>query len=145
MIRVWLLFHYKVPPHPTARRVYVWRKLQRLGALTLHDSVWVLPNTPRTREQFQWLATEIQEMNGEATFWEAQLVFGKQEETLIRQFNEQVAELYQDILNQLKKRKPNLIALSQQYQQAMANDYFQSELGQTVREALLAARGGANR
>ncbi|MBI4630561.1 MAG: hypothetical protein HY740_02390 [Chloroflexi bacterium] len=48
-------------------------------------------------------------------------------------------------MNQLKKRKPNLIALSQQYQQAMANDYFQSELGQTVREALLAARGGANR
>ncbi|MBI4631856.1 MAG: ChrB protein, partial [Chloroflexi bacterium] len=61
MPQTWLLFHYKVPPHPTARRVYVWRKLQRLGALTLHDSVWVLPNTPRTREQFQWLATEIQE------------------------------------------------------------------------------------
>lgn len=145
MIQTWLLFHYKVPSHPTARRVYVWRKLQRLGAITLHDSIWVLPLTPRTREQFQWLATEIQEMKGEAIFWEAQLIFGKQEETLIAQFNEQANELYQDILNQLKKRKPNLTTLAQQYQQAMANDYFQSELGQTVREALLATRGGANR
>jgi hypothetical protein len=67
---------YKVPPEPTARRVSVWRKLKRLGALLLHDAVWVLPATPATLEQFQWLATEIEEMEGTAMVamvWEARL------------------------------------------------------------------------
>ena len=43
----WLLLIYKVPPNPTANRVYVWRKLKQLGALLLHDAVWVLPGVYR--------------------------------------------------------------------------------------------------
>ncbi|HEV2458330.1 MAG TPA: Chromate resistance protein ChrB, partial [Ktedonobacterales bacterium] len=69
----WVLLVYKVPPEPSARRVYVWRKLKRLGAILLHDAVWVLPATPATREQFQWLATEIEELAGSALVWEATL------------------------------------------------------------------------
>ena len=64
----WILLNYKLPTHPSALRVYVWRKLKRLGALLLNEAIWVLPDTPRTFEQFQWLATEIQEMQGEVTF-----------------------------------------------------------------------------
>ena len=55
----WVLLVYKIPREPTASRAAVWRKLKRLGALLLHDAVWVLPATPWTREQFQWLAVEI--------------------------------------------------------------------------------------
>src|SRR5215470_17625520 len=61
----WVLLVYKVPREPTAGRAMVWRKLKRLGALLLHDAVWVLPATPWTREQFQWLAVEIGELGGE--------------------------------------------------------------------------------
>jgi hypothetical protein len=63
---LWLVLVYKIPREPAAGRVYVWRKLQRLGALLLHDAVWLLPDTPWTREQFQWLAVEIRELGGEA-------------------------------------------------------------------------------
>ena len=72
--RDWLLFVYKVPSEPTARRVYVWRKLKRLGAVLLHDAVWLLPITGYTREQLQWLAAEINEMGGEALLWESHLL-----------------------------------------------------------------------
>jgi len=41
----WVLLTYKIPREPTASRAYVWRKLKRLGALLMHDAVWVLPNT----------------------------------------------------------------------------------------------------
>ncbi len=51
--RAWVLLVYKIPREPTASRAQVWRKLKRLGALLLHDAVWVLPATPWTREQFQ--------------------------------------------------------------------------------------------
>ncbi len=58
-MQAWMLLHYKLPREPTAPRVYVWRKLKRLGALLLHDAVWVLPATPSTRENFQRKSYEM--------------------------------------------------------------------------------------
>lgn len=142
-VTIWLLLLYKIPPKPTARRVYIWRKLKRLGAVLLHDAVWVLPDTPRTREQFQWLAAEIGELKGDALFWQAQLIQGE-EETLVTQFSEQTDAVYRAILKSLSKTRPNLAALAQQYQQAQQTDYFNSTLNAQVRAALIAARGGTN-
>ena len=51
-MQTWVLLHYKIPREPTAPRVYVWRKLKRLGAILLQDAVWVLPATPHTRNAF---------------------------------------------------------------------------------------------
>ena len=39
----WVLLVYKIPREPTSSRAVIWRKLKRLGALLLHDAVWVLP------------------------------------------------------------------------------------------------------
>lgn len=137
----WLLLIYKVPNEPSARRVYVWRKLKRLGAILLHDAVWVLPARPHTREKLQWLATEIKDMEGEATLWEAQEVFIGQDADLMRLFTEQVDSVYQEILANLEHDNADLGALSKQYQQAILLDYFRSELGQHVRQALINRRG----
>jgi len=137
----WLLLHYKLPPDPSALRVSVWRKLKRLGAIYHQDSVWVLPDTARTREQFRWLAAEIVEMSGEATLWEASLVQGVSEDALVRQFQEQVNPGYQEILDHLPSGSDDLEALSRQYQQLYSKDYFHSEQGQRARQAILAARG----
>jgi len=142
MAILWLLLLYKIPPDPTARRVYIWRKLKRLGAILLHYAAWVLPNTPRTREQFQWLAAEINERDGEALLWEARLALGRPEETLAQQFVEQADVAYRSILKALEKDDCDLAALSQQYQQAKLKDYFHSPLGEQAREALVSARGG---
>ena len=137
----WLLLLYRVPTKPTARRVYVWRKLKRLGAILVHDAVWVLPDTPRTREQFQWLAAEIIEMSGEAQLWESRLALPGQEDGLVRQFVEQSQAAYRAILAKLEKPGRDPAALSQLFQQARQQDYFQSTLGPKVRQALIAARG----
>src|SRR5258708_3463517 len=140
--RSWLLLVYKVPPDPTARRVYVWRKLKRLGAILLHDAVWVLPPTSYTREQLQWLTTEIVEMSGEALQWEAQLMSAEQDEGLVQQFITQTETAYNEILSALLQPEADLAALSRQYQQVKTSDYFNSALGQRVREALMSAKGG---
>jgi hypothetical protein len=142
MMHKWLLLVYKVPSEPSARRVYVWRKLKRLGALLLHDAVWVLPATARTWEQLQWLAAEINEMEGSnALLWEANLSLASQDETLIQQFAEQVETGYQDLLNSLQQGGAELPDLSKRYQLLKAQDYFASPLGAQVREALLSAGG----
>lgn len=137
----WLLLAYKVPREPTVNRVSVWRKLKRLGAVLLNDAAWVLPATPRTTEQLEWLVTEIEELGGEATLWRAELVQAGQEKELIRRFSAQVEEPYREILAGLKRRKPDLAALSRRYRQIQEQDYFRSELGKRVFDALLAAKG----
>jgi hypothetical protein len=141
-LAIWLLFTYKVPNEPSARRVYVWRKLKGLGAILLHDSVWVLPDTPHTREKLQWLTTEVRDMEGgEAMLWAAQQVFTGQDVDLTQQFVEQVDATYREILSELEKPDADLAALAKRYQQAQRQDYFQSSLGQQVRQIIVSRRG----
>ncbi len=138
----WLLLTYKLAAEPSARRVYIWRKLKRLGAITIYEAVWVLPESPRTHEQFQWLAAEIQEMGGEAMFWKAQAELPGQEEALIQLFSSQVDKAYQELLAKLEQPDADRGKMSQLYQQIRQRDYFQSAFGQQVREQLLAVREG---
>ena len=138
----WVLLVYKIPREPTSSRAMIWRKLKRLGALLLHDAVWVLPATPWTREQFQWLAVEIGELEGEAYLWESHLLLNGQEDALVRQFQARVDAAYQEILDGLEQDDADLVALSRKYQQVRAQDYFHSEVGIQVRERLMSARGG---
>ena len=79
----WLLFLYKVPHEPSTRRVYVWRKLKRLGAVMLHDSAWVLPQVPSNLEQLRKLAKEIVDLGGDSLLWEAHLAGDDQEEMFL--------------------------------------------------------------
>jgi hypothetical protein len=137
----WLLMIYKIPQKPTAGRVYVWRKLKKLGAILLHDAAWVLPATDHTREQLRWLAAEVVEMKGEATVWEAKSILGADEGRLIGHFQKQVDTTYNQILGALKKKKVDLGAISRQYQQIQSQDYFKSELGRKAREAIISAKG----
>jgi ChrB-like protein len=139
---LWVVLVYKIPREPAAGRVYVWRKLKRLGALLLHDAVWLLPETPWTREQFQWLAVEIRELGGDALVWESRMVLPGQDDALVQQFFAEVEHDYQAILTAMHQADADLAALARQYQQVQARDYLQSPLGHQVRAALLQARGG---
>jgi len=139
---MWVLLTYKVPREPTAGRAYVWRKLKRLGALLMHDAVWVLPATPWTREQLQWLAVEIGELGGEAQIWESRLLHNGQNDALVQQFLARVDTAYQEILADMERENVDLGTLSRRYQQVRAQDYFQSDLGKQVRARLMKARGG---
>jgi len=138
----WVLLVYKIPREPTSSRATIWRKLKRLGALLLHDAVWVLPATPWTREQFQWLTVEIGELGGEAYLWESYLLLNGQAEALVQQFQVRVDAAYQEILGEVEQEDADLVALSRRYQQVRAQDYFHSALGRYLRERLMTARGG---
>jgi hypothetical protein len=72
----WLLLIHQIPPKPDYFRVKVRRRLQRVGAVALKNSVYVLPSRPDTLEDFRWLLREIVAEGGEATVCEAELVEG---------------------------------------------------------------------
>ena len=137
-----LLRPYNVPREPSANRVYVWRKLKQLGAIAVHDAAWVLPANARTQEQFQWLAAEIKELGGDVQVWNSELADSEQSTSLVRQFSVQVDAELDLILKAITKKRPDLKRLAQRYREATSRDYFQSPLGQKVREALLSVQRG---
>ncbi len=143
-MKPWLLLVYRIPREPTAGRVFVWRKLKQLGAIALQDAVWVLPQAPRTQEQFEWLAAEITELKGEAMLWEAEQLHATDAASLRRQFTEPVETEYREIMAALKKKGRDLAALSKRFEEAHARDHFASALGRQTREKLLAAGGAAS-
>lgn len=141
-MRTWLLLQHRVPTEPSVGRVTVWRKMRRLGAVLLQDATWVLPATPWTREQLQWLVAEIVELGGEARVWEAQVTIGE-DESLVREFQSRVDLAYAEIQAALSREDADLALLARRFQQARTVDYFHSELGERVRVALLNAQGNA--
>lgn len=72
----WLLLIHQIPPRPAYLRVKIGRRLQALGAVAVKNSVYVLPRTDDTLEDFQWVRREIVAGGGEASLCEARFVEG---------------------------------------------------------------------
>ncbi len=82
----WILLIHQLPPKPTNLRVRIWRKLQKLGAVAIKNSVYVLPANEKTHEDFQWLKQEIESAGGEATVFQAASVEGATDEEIMAAF-----------------------------------------------------------
>src|SRR5437867_6045702 len=63
----WLLLVHQLPSRPTSLRVRIWRRLQDLGAVAMKNSVYLLPHSDQSREDFEWIKSEIERMGGEAS------------------------------------------------------------------------------
>ena len=69
-------------PKPDYLRVKIRRRLAGLGAALVKNSVYVLPNTAESLEDFQWLRQEIETANGSALIAEANFVEGISDEEI---------------------------------------------------------------
>jgi hypothetical protein len=96
-----MLLIHQLPPKPTSLRVRTWRKLQRLGAVPVKNSVYVLPYGEKTHEDFQWLKQEIESAGGEATVFRAGSVEGATDDEIVALFRRQRDEEYARITAEL--------------------------------------------
>src|SRR5262245_38841392 len=99
--REWILLIHQLPPRPTNLRVRIWRKLQRLGAVAIKNSVYVLPFNEKTHEDFQWLKQEIESSGGEATVFRAGAVEGATDAEIRAAFQQARDEEYAQITAEL--------------------------------------------
>lgn len=136
MAHHWILLCYTFPRDPSAPRVALWRKLKKVGAVLLHDAVWVLPATPTLHEQTRWLAADIPDAGGSVHVWQAQADSLEQETALIAQFVEQAEVGYQEILHRLDGPNTSRAELARRYRQIHAIDYFHAPSGDLVRTRL---------
>ncbi|MCE9577699.1 MAG: chromate resistance protein [Deltaproteobacteria bacterium] len=81
-----MLLIHQLPAAPAYLRVKVWRRLQRIGAIGLRGSVYILPRGDQALEDFQWLAREITAAKGEASICEARFVLGASDAELEAMF-----------------------------------------------------------
>jgi hypothetical protein len=93
----WVLLSSRLPREPSRLRLSVWRRLKRLGAVLLHDAVWVLPADAGTREAVEWLAEEIEEQGGTAFVWEATGLSSDQDRHLVDLFRRDADARYGEI------------------------------------------------
>jgi hypothetical protein len=98
----WLLLIHQLPPKPDYLRVKVRRRLERIGAIPLKNSVYVLPATDEASEDFEWLAREIAADGGEASVCGAEFIKGISDEALIETFRASRDTAYADIATQAR-------------------------------------------
>src|SRR6516225_10727849 len=98
----WLLLIHQLPAKPAYLRVKIWRRLQGIGAIAVKSTVYALPASAETQEDFEWLLKEIAEGGGEAMVCEARLVDGLTDAEVRAMFDAARDEDYEEITKEAR-------------------------------------------
>jgi hypothetical protein len=162
----WLLLIHQIPPKPAYLRVKIGRRLARVGAVAIKNSVYVLPRGDSRMEDFQWIRREVLAGGGEAAILEAQLLDGLSDQEVEELFRagrdmeyEVLAKEARSLAKQIRgrlstERRQQLEPATQRLEQRLADvvalDFFAaagrqvaSGLVQALRSALLPEDGKA--
>ena len=139
----WLLLIHQIPPKPAYLRVKVGRRLQRLGAVAIKNSVYALPKSDSAYEDMQWVLQEIVKGGGDASLCEASFVDGLTDQEIETLFHtarkadyDEIATEAHQIEGALPRRgqavkeamriqiESNLIRLSKRISDVTAIDFF---------------------
>src|SRR5579864_1043438 len=96
----WLLLLHQIPPSPPYLRAKVLRRLNRLGALAIKNSAYIIPETDETMEDIQWLRFEISQDAGETWLFRADPLAGMTTETLVASFRQIRSQEYKQLLDE---------------------------------------------
>src|SRR5262249_42323448 len=136
-------------PRPAYVRVKIWRRLQGLGAVAVKNSVYVLPASEQSREDFQWLLKEIEDSGGDGMVAEAEIVDGMRDDEVRALFDKARDGDYSELARDLKalkgkarskekagERRSQVEKLRQRFDAIAARDFF-GATGRLTVEGLL--------
>lgn len=109
---LWLLLTHQLPSEPSNIRVKVWRRLQALGSVPVKNSVYLLPNRPETREDFEWLRKEITQMKGDASIFLADSITDIDDREIVEAFRKARAGEFELLIKKA-------VALAQGFENAL--------------------------
>lgn len=98
----WLLFSYWLPPEPSRKRVYIWRQLKKMGALS-NEGVWLLPGTDEFVKGFSELVKSVEGMEGTANLYIISHFTEEQEQRTISKFRQEREKEYSEIIAECHK------------------------------------------
>jgi hypothetical protein len=151
----WLLFFSTVPAKPGNLRMKIWRRLLKLGAVSLKGSVYVLPFSEDHLEVLHWLQGEVVSLGGEAAFVQVTRIETMADTEIVALFRVQRDSEYAPIRAALEDLEVHLTSLEQQltapglerlktmfqkilkdYRSVRAVDFFQAAPGSGLPEML---------
>jgi hypothetical protein len=130
----WLLLIHQLPKEPAYVRVKVGRRLARVGAIALKNSVYVLPHTDSAREDFEWLRQEIAQDGGEATIADANLVAGISDTEIEGRFREAKDADYAELLREGRALQMEAIGRRKRPRNDEERARLQLEVGKLARK-----------
>ena len=144
----WVIISYTLPREPSRIRVHLWRKLKKIGAANIQQSLWMLPLTEENDNTLSDIKDEVSQNNGEAFVMKC----FTDEDTSIRiisRFNESRDEEYTELIEQceayfreidketarknfsfaeIEENEEELLKLKQWFIKIMARDTFKAPL-----------------
>src|SRR5262252_7389636 len=102
----WVLLIHQIPPKPDYLRVKIGRRLQRVGAIAVKNSVYVLPDGDQSVEDFQWIRREIVDGGGDASVCRAAFIDGLTDDQLRDAFRAARNTDYEEIVRAARALQP---------------------------------------
>jgi hypothetical protein len=99
----WLMLVHQLPAKPAYHRVKIWRQLQEAGAISLKNSVYVLPASNDARAVFAGILREIEHHHGDGLICEVELIAGIRDDQLRALFNAARDADYHGITTELRQ------------------------------------------
>ena len=143
----WVMLAYRIPREPSTPRIALWRKLRKYGVYQLADGVVMLPASPRTREQFDWLADDVVEAGGTAEVWTASPTTRAQQDRIRAHLTSDRAAEYTDLRQAAvavvesvdpEENAKHLRQLRRRFRDIERRDYFPSPARDDAEAALRA-------
>ena len=154
---IWNTFIYQIPREPQKNRMAIWRKLKSIGALNVLQSIWVLPQTDKSAEEFKKLVEHVKANGGSAVFCTTEIQSEEDNEKYIANFNREREADYRELLSkcrdffeemeretkaenfifaEFEENEQELEKLNNWLKKIEKKDFFHCEFKQTVTEAL---------
>jgi hypothetical protein len=134
----WLLLIHQIPPKPDYARVKIRRRLQSIGAVPLKRTVYALPASDQSREDFEWLAREISDLGGEATICEGSFLEPETGTRLIAAQRAERSREYGEIAASAQRESGDVDRLKRRLALVSGVDHFEAQ-GRADAEAAIMA------
>jgi hypothetical protein len=99
----WYLFIPSIPANPSSLRVKTWRRMRRIGAVPLRQTVYVLPSNERALEDLLWTRRSLSGEGGDAVILSAEVIDGIADAEIRSLFHDARNEDYAALLEEAKE------------------------------------------
>ena len=147
----WIVFSYKIIASDTSTlRVRAWRILKRIGALSIQNSVCVVPRTALTVRKLKQLKELVEEAGGQTTWLDVSIASPEQTEWLVEQFNKERAEEYTEVVetcegftfdSSVPESEARIGQIEKMLRKIVARDYFECQQRSSAELAVTDLKG----
>lgn len=152
----WVVINYTLPREPSRIRVSIWRKLKKIGAVNIQQSMWILPQTDENYNLLNGIKDDVLQNNGEAFVMKSS-VDEDSKKIIIERFNAARDEEYQELLEkcddffseidkeiarknftfaEIEENEEELRKLKEWYEKIEARDCFEAPLREKSKTTL---------